>query len=51
MKSPVLLPAILLVVGILSLFVSPHAFIPRLVIAAAMLWLAVVYVQGQRRKV
>lgn len=51
MKSPVLLPAILILAGILSFVFSPHAYIPRLVIAAGMIWLAVVYIQGQRRKV
>lgn len=50
MKSPVLLPAILIVAGILSYFVFPHAYVPRLLCAAGLVWLAVVYLAGQRRK-
>lgn len=50
MKSPVLLPAILMVAGILSFVFFPHGIIPRLLCAAGMVWLAVVYIAGQRRK-
>ena len=50
MKSPVLLPAILLVAGILAFLFFPHGTIPRLLCAAGMVWLAVVYLTGQRRK-
>lgn len=52
MKSPVLIPAILLIAGILGFLIFPHARgIDGLLCAAGMLWLAYAYIVGQRRKV
>jgi len=51
MKSPILFPAVLMLVGILGCVLFPHAkTIPSVLIGAGMLWLAYAYVVGQRRK-
>jgi hypothetical protein len=51
MKSPILLPAVLMLAGILGCVLFPHArTIAGLLCGAGMLWLAYVYIAGQRRK-
>jgi hypothetical protein len=51
MKSPVLIPAILMIVGILGILFLPHArSIAVLLCAFGMIWLAYAIIVGQRRK-